>query len=134
MKRFVHPLLVCAALALSGCATLNEAECVQGDWRGIGFADGAAGKSSDRFGRHVDACAKHGVRADGAEYLRGWERGIERVCTAPNGFREGARGAALGGVCPAGGTLGGANRLPAHRRSPVPIPQPSRRVISSFSP
>lgn len=85
----------------SGCATMNEAECLTVDWRTIGFEDGVAGHSGDRIARHREACAKHGVTPDLAAYQSGRDAGLREYCTPENAFSIGARGNAYAGVCPA---------------------------------
>ncbi len=93
--------LVTLTLLQSGCATMNEAECLTVDWRTIGFEDGVAGHSGDRIAQHREACAKFGVTPDLAAYQSGREAGLEEYCQPANGFRLGSRGANYSGVCPA---------------------------------
>lgn len=95
------PAVAIVALVLSGCATMNEAECVSVDWRTVGFEDGAAGRSADRIGQHRKACAKHGVTPDLAAYQAGREEGLREYCTPANGFNVGSRGNSYSGLCPA---------------------------------
>lgn len=89
-----------AALAVSGCATMNEQECVTADWETVGYEDGADGRDADRIGQHRRACADHGVAPDLVAYEQGRERGLERYCTASRGFSEGKSGTSYKGVCP----------------------------------
>jgi hypothetical protein len=89
------------ALTLSGCASMDEEECLTVDWRTIGFEDGAAGYTGDRIARHRKACAKHGVSPDLALYQSGREEGLREYCRPANGYRLGAQGNSYGGVCPA---------------------------------
>lgn len=90
-----------AGLLATGCATLNESECRNADWRTIGFEDGARGASASRIGEHREACADHGIAPDLAAYRQGRNEGLRQYCRAQNGFRLGERGAAYNGVCPA---------------------------------
>jgi len=87
------------ALALSGCATLSEEECLIGDWRQIGFSDGASGKRPSILGNHGEACAKFGVGTDYELWRAGYEAGLDTFCTPENALQLGARGASYGGVC-----------------------------------
>lgn len=89
-----------ALLTLSGCATMNRAECQTVDWRTVGYEDGASGQTGDRIAQHRKACAKHGVTPDLDAYQLGREQGLREYCTADNGFRLGERGAQLPGFCP----------------------------------
>ncbi len=90
-----------AGLLATGCATLNESECRNADWRTIGFEDGARGASASRIGEHREACADHGIAPDLAAYRQGRNEGLRQYCRAQNGFRLGERGVAYNGVCPA---------------------------------
>ena len=87
-------------LALSGCATLSEDECVSADWYAIGYEDGLAGKPAQQIANHRKACAKHGVSADLIRYNSGRDAGLEHYCEPRNGYRLGRAGSAYGGVCP----------------------------------
>lgn len=90
-----------AGLLATGCATLNESECRNADWRTIGFEDGARGASASIIGEHREACADHGISPDLAAYRQGRNEGLRQYCRAQNGFRLGERGVAYNGVCPA---------------------------------
>lgn len=90
-----------AALALHGCATMDESECLASDWRTVGYEDGAAGRSAERIGEYRKACAKHGVAPDLPAYQEGRSQGLREYCQPANGFRVGARGGGYAGICPA---------------------------------
>jgi hypothetical protein len=90
-----------AAIAISGCASMNKNECLAVDWRTVGYEDGAAGLGADRLASRRKACAKHGVAPDLDAYRAGREEGLREYCRPANGFRAGARGASYGGACPA---------------------------------
>jgi hypothetical protein len=92
--------LTVAALALSGCASMNANECRSVDWRTIGYEDGAAGRAGDHIAQHRKACAKHGVSPDFARYQLGREEGLNEYCKPANGFRIGENGSNYAGVCP----------------------------------
>ncbi len=94
-------LLAASALALTGCASLNENECVTADWQSIGFQDGAQGQPVSASSRHRKACAKHGVTLDQYAYLQGHEQGVRTFCRPGKGFSLGAGGSSYAGVCPA---------------------------------
>lgn len=93
--------IAAAGVALSGCATLSEAECVAGDWYGIGRSDGAQGRSYNRLGEHIEACQSHGITPDHALYEEGRQQGLLSFCTPQSGFRRGRLGGGYAGVCPA---------------------------------
>lgn len=87
-------------LAMVGCATLDENECLNADWQTIGFEDGARGYPATRIGSHRKACAKHGVAPDFKRYEAGRLKGLEQWCKPRNGYRMGTRGKRYNGVCP----------------------------------
>lgn len=87
-------------MLVSGCASMNENECLLGDWYAVGFEDGAAGHAEGRVARHRKACAKHGIPVSLTDYREGWAAGRRNWCQPPNGFHQGARGAAHAGACP----------------------------------
>ena len=91
-----------ALLALSGCATMSEEQCLAGDWTGQGRAAGAAGYGSGRLSEHAEACARHGVVPDTDSYYRGHMQGVRQYCTPGRGFRVAAGGGGYAnGFCPA---------------------------------
>ena len=94
--------LVFAIVAgVSGCASMSEEECALSDWSAIGYEDGSRGYTSDRFGQHRKACAKHGYAADFGAYQRGRTRGLEEFCRPGHAFTFGVNGGRYNGVCAA---------------------------------
>jgi uncharacterized protein DUF2799 len=93
-------LLVGVMLYLSGCATMNESECLNADWRLIGMEDGADGHLPSYLGEHRSACAYYNVTPNLDAYMDGHRIGVKQYCTAQNGFNEGQRGDSYNGVCP----------------------------------
>lgn len=96
-------ILVLLALAAvqAGCATMTEGECLDGNWRRIGYEDGAMGYPLSRIGEHERACAAHGVGVDARAYMDAREQGLETYCTPYRGFSVGSEGRNYAGVCPA---------------------------------
>jgi len=88
-------------LTLSGCAAMNEQECLVSDWRTVGFEDGALGRPVESIGGYRQACAKHGVAVDLDRYRSGHADGTRNFCQPAKGFNYGRSGAAYNGVCPA---------------------------------
>src|SRR3546814_17481175 len=86
--------IVIAGLALlqAGCATMNQDECLSGDWGLVGYQDGTNGYPLSYMDKHAKACAAYGVRPDAATYMAARERGLFEYCTPPRGFREGRMG------------------------------------------
>lgn len=88
-------------LLLSACASMNEQECLTGDWYTVGYEDGVQGLTADRVGSYRKACASHNVRPDLQQYQAGREQGLREYCAPVNGFNVGQRGTTYSGVCPA---------------------------------
>src|SRR3546814_4977941 len=70
--------IVIAGLALlqAGCATMNQDECLSGDWGLVGYQDGTNGYPLSYMDKHAKACAAYGVRPDAATYMAARERGL----------------------------------------------------------
>lgn len=92
-------ILGIGALLMNGCASMSSEECMATDWSAVGYEDGARGYTSDRFGHHRKACAKHGVTADFGAYQSGRNRGLQEYCQPGRGFDVGASGGRYLGVC-----------------------------------
>jgi len=92
--------LVCLFI-LSACASMNQAECVNADWRTIGFEDGTVGAHPNRIGSHRKACIEYGISPDLDAYNDGHSQGVELYCRPHSGFQAGLRGHSYNGVCPA---------------------------------
>lgn len=84
---------------LSGCASMSADECIASDWSAIGYEDGSRGYTSDHFGQHRKACAKHGVTANFSAYQVGRDQGLTEYCQPGRGFSVGSNGGSYGGVC-----------------------------------
>lgn len=96
--KLLSALLV--ATVISGCATMNETECMNADWQETGYADGINGEDRDHLQRRTEACAKHGITPLRDEYHEGYEHGLEDFCTSENGYEKGRRGYNYKGICP----------------------------------
>ena len=102
MRRLWVLGFVVTAGALAGCATMSKEACLQGDWAGVGFKDGEAGRPQSRLDEHAKACAKTGVVPDAAPYFAARDQGLKLYCTQDRGFSEGRTGQSYAGVCPPG--------------------------------
>lgn len=87
------------ALALNGCETMSEGQCLSGDWVGQGYRDGQSGQPVGRLDSYAQACAQYGVSPDPDAYHAGWRDGVAQYCRPDNGFRAGRQGEAYHGVC-----------------------------------
>lgn len=92
-------LLLAVVLAMTGCATLSEGQCVSGDWYEIGHRDGLRGQERSRLFNHSEACAQYGTQPDVRAYDAGRRAGLTRYCTPQQGFTEGREGRSYRGVC-----------------------------------
>lgn len=101
MRIVTFAAMATIAVGLGGCATLDEGQCLSGDWYGIGRTDGASGFQRARLDDHAKACAKHGAIPDAIAYDRGRAEGLTMFCTPPRGFEEARQGRSYGAVCPA---------------------------------
>ena len=93
-------ILIPALFFLSGCATLSRDQCQQGDWFGIGLADGQAGQAENRLDQHNKACAEYGIGVNPQHYLEGRAQGLNDYCRLENAFDSGLRGQRYQRVCP----------------------------------
>ena len=85
---------------LTGCATLSESDCGQGNWFAIGESDALGGYTPDRLAQHDEACARFGVTPDPRGYQAGYQQGLARFCVPPEAFLLGRRGASYYRQCP----------------------------------
>lgn len=91
--------LIAVVAVMSGCAGMSSDECLATDWTAIGYEDGSRGYTSDNFGKHRKACAKHGVTADFGDYQNGRAEGLNEYCQPGRGFSVGVNGGRYYGVC-----------------------------------
>ena len=87
-------------VSVMGCATLSEDQCLQGDWKGIGYRDGTHGYELTRFEQHQQACAEYHVSPDINAYQAGRDEGLVVYCTPSKGFNLGERIEDYNGICP----------------------------------
>ena len=85
---------------LQACASMGKDQCLNADWRTIGYEDGAHGLPADRIGQHRKDCAKYGVTPNLNSYLAGRNEGLRQYCNPDNGFQVGQAGGGYSGVCP----------------------------------
>lgn len=86
-------------LLISACSTMNKNECLNADWRTIGYSDGSRGYKAGRIGDHRSACAEYGVRPSLNAYNTGREQGLGQYCTPTTGYNKGLSGHRYNGVC-----------------------------------
>ena len=86
-------------MLIAACESLSRDECLNADWRTIGFEDGANGKAAGRIGAHRKACASHDVVPDRDAYLAGHQAGNSVFCTFDRGQQDGQYGNRTNGLC-----------------------------------
>lgn len=98
--RATSVLLLCFLILVAGCATLTKDECLYGDWRTIGYDDGAAGQPPARISEHQKSCVEYGITPDFTLYHQGYAQGVKLFCTRQNGYDKGVAGYSYAGICP----------------------------------
>ena len=59
---------------MTGCVSMDAAECSGANWYDLGFRDGLAGlQRMDVV--YDEQCGKHGAKPDAAAYAKGWQEG-----------------------------------------------------------
>lgn len=87
-------------LMFTGCATLDQEDCLQASWYELGVSDGRAGKTFDLLADHQDACSEYGVKINSAEYNAGRQEGLKSYCQLDNAVDTGLRGEKYQSICP----------------------------------
>lgn len=93
-------ILAVVAILVGGCAVMGQQDCLNADWHDLGYQDGSAGHDRDRLQQRRQACSEHGISIDRNAYYDGYEAGLERFCTAANGYERGREGYRYDNVCP----------------------------------
>ena len=91
-------VLVVACGSLENDIATNQCDAAQ--WKGYGFQDGVRGMESNSFTTRSQDCdpAENDVRRE--RYMAGYANGVERFCTAENGYNQGVTGYVYKGICP----------------------------------
>ena len=88
-----HRWTLALAFGLAACASpVTPDECAATNWRGLGYAAGAAGRAMTEADRRFAQCAETGVPGDGAAYRRGYEDGLARYCSFDGVLEAALRG------------------------------------------
>lgn len=95
------PVLLLPLFLLSACASLSKDECLNADWRNIGYGDASEGYARTRINDHRQACAQYRVSPNLDAYNQGYEEGLRVYCTAARGYQQGVNGYTYRGICPA---------------------------------
>ncbi len=100
MKNLI--LLIVSLLALSGCASMTENDCLLADWQAIGYQLGAQGKDTAMFNNYQRDCAKYQVQADFNAFQRGHKLGVAAYCTYGQGMSLASAGEDINTLCSVG--------------------------------
>ena len=106
MKIFLNPTVnwlpvpILLSLLISGCATMGKNECLNAQWKSVGYEDGAKGYNASRIGEYRKSCAEYNVSPNLDAYMQGRQQGLAQWCTPSNGYYQGTRGAIYNGICP----------------------------------
>ena len=99
-RRFGWVLSMLGVIALAGCATMSESDCLHADWYLVGLEDGRQGRPAEYFQRRQSACFEHNVGVDAETWARGHAEGLDAYCTPRRGWREGRDGNDYRYACP----------------------------------
>lgn len=100
-KKLLTIIFILVDVSVVGCATLSKEECLQGNWREIGYRDATNGYALTWLEQHQKACANYDIIPDPNAYRTGYDEGVVIYCTPENGFKVGQAGRYYqDGVCP----------------------------------
>lgn len=85
---------------MSSCATMGKNECLNAQWKSVGYEDGAKGYNASRISEYRKSCAEYNVSPNLEAYMQGRQQGLVQWCTPSNGYYQGTRGATYDGICP----------------------------------
>lgn len=100
MNKIVICLSFGTILFLTGCATMDQGQCLAANWYDVGSEDGQNGRPKTSASNYASDCAEYGVTVDVQTYRNGWNVGIVSFCTANNGYRVGKNGIHYANSCP----------------------------------
>ncbi len=95
--------LLSLVIFLISCQTMDITEvsyqCDEMDWFEIGRADAAQGQKNDYYQSKSEQCSDFKT-AHRAQYLNGWNTGLDSFCTSQQGFVFGRQGRGYNEICP----------------------------------
>ena len=104
MTRSLRSALGTCILCIAATAcTATHITCPADNWRDIGFAAGAIGKTEDRFEHYSELCAAKAPEADREAWLTGYREGLASYCSMETAYAKGFDGSFSYrlSVCPA---------------------------------
>jgi hypothetical protein len=94
-------LLITLAGLMASCSSMSEKECLNAEWKLIGFEDASQGKPESSIGSYRKDCSKVNVVPDLNLYQQGHKEGARKYCVKTTGYQSGVSGGAYYGICPA---------------------------------
>jgi prefoldin subunit 5 len=101
MKKLNAILIVFMLGGLSACASMSKDECLNANWKTIGYEDGSLGRPETTIQAHRKACAKINITPDLTQYQQGHREGVRVYCKKSTGYQLGVNGGAYLNLCPA---------------------------------
>ena len=86
-------------LLLTGCAAMNEDDCMLADWQAIGYQTGVEGEGTSSFTQYQKDCSKYQIKADFNAFKLGHQQGVDDFCIQERGENDGAAGANFNTLC-----------------------------------
>ena len=85
------PLILALSL-LGGCSALSEQQCRLGDWYGLGYQDGQAGRTRNRLDEYHKSCAEYAITPDLERWQAGYDKGLAFYCIPELAYAKGKNG------------------------------------------
>lgn len=97
MKRPIF--IVILLIIISGCTSLSENECHQGNWQALGYNHGQQGYTLTEGSEIILSCHEFGIHPNMEAYKESYQKGLATFCVPENGFTQGLDGKAYNGIC-----------------------------------
>lgn len=94
----MNKLFLVLFLLISACSTMKSQECVNANWRDIGFNDAIQGRTVWLESR-TQTCAKANLKPNKSAYIAGHREGSIQFCTYKNGYNYGRRNEVRTPIC-----------------------------------
>lgn len=93
--------LLCCVL-LSGCSSMSEEACKEGNWYQAGLRDGNSGRAGEYLYSRRESCNKYGISitdSQKAAWFEGYDAGRTSFCTPEQAYDLGSQGNADPKIC-----------------------------------
>ena len=92
-------LLLFIFIIVSGCSSISQEECQEGNWYSLGLRDGSSGKRALKDNVYQKSCSEYNVKVDREKYAKGFRIGLKKYCTYENGKVLGEEGSQKHKLC-----------------------------------